>query len=66
MLIGAMLGLAVAKIGQREQRTKGIVIGGAILGLTLGIIVESIRLESIQRQSSQEANNQINSDSDKG
>ena len=50
MLIGAMLGLAVAKIGQREQRTKGIIISGAILGLTLGLITESIRLQSIQRK----------------
>ena len=42
-LIGAMLGLAVAKIGQRELRTKGIVIGGATLGFVVGAIHESIR-----------------------
>ncbi len=52
-LIGAMLGLAVAKIGQRELRTKGIVIGGAILGFAVGAMHESVRQNK----------DQINSDS---
>ena len=52
-LIGAMLGLAVAKIGERESRTRGIVIGGAIIGFTLGAMQESVRQQ----------NKQINSDS---
>ncbi|MGK7917271.1 MAG: hypothetical protein AB4038_17285 [Prochloraceae cyanobacterium] len=52
-LIGAMIGLAVAKISQRELRTKGMVIGGAILGFAVGAMQESVRQQK----------NQINSDS---
>ena len=42
-LVGAVLGLAVAHIGQRGDRTRVIVIGGATLGLLAGALQECIR-----------------------
>ncbi|NJL83302.1 MAG: hypothetical protein HC890_10745 [Chloroflexaceae bacterium] len=42
-LIGAMIGLGVAKISQRELRTKIIVITGASLGFAIGAAYESVR-----------------------
>lgn len=48
-LIGAMIGLAVSYISQREARKPIIVISGAVVGFTLGAVMESIRQEKRQR-----------------
>lgn len=45
-LIGAMMGLAVAKIAQREERKPILIIGGATLGFVIGAFQSSI----LQRQ----------------
>ncbi|MEL4897621.1 hypothetical protein [Crocosphaera sp. Alani8] len=42
-LIGAMFGLAVTKIAQREQRRKILVVSGATLGFVIGIFQESVQ-----------------------
>ncbi|MDJ0598030.1 MAG: hypothetical protein QNJ37_04225 [Crocosphaera sp.] len=42
-LIGAMFGLAVTKIAQREQRKKILVVTGATLGFVIGAFQESIQ-----------------------
>lgn len=42
-LIGAMIGLAITRISQRESRAKAIIIGGASLGFIVGVAQESIR-----------------------
>ncbi len=42
-LIGAMLGLAITKISQREQRKPILVVGGATLGFVIGAFQSSIR-----------------------
>jgi presenilin-like A22 family membrane protease len=47
-LIGAMIGLAVARISQREGRAKAIIIGGAGLGFIVGVVQESIRQQKDQ------------------
>jgi presenilin-like A22 family membrane protease len=47
-LIGAMIGLAVARISQRESRAKAIIIGGASLGFIVGAVQESIRQQKDQ------------------
>ena len=41
-LVFAMIGLAVAKISQREMRTKAIVIGAAALGFGIGAAYQAI------------------------
>ncbi|MGK7873058.1 MAG: hypothetical protein AB4426_07020 [Xenococcaceae cyanobacterium] len=48
-LIGAMIGLAVANISQREFRERAMLIGGAILGFGIGAVHESIRQQKDQR-----------------
>jgi uncharacterized membrane protein YebE (DUF533 family) len=50
-IVGAMIGLAVAKISQRELRTKAIIIGGAALGFSVGAVYESIRQNKLQEDS---------------
>jgi hypothetical protein len=42
-LMGAMLGLAVAHIGQREGRTRVIMTGGATLGFIVGVAQGFVR-----------------------
>ena len=42
-LIGAMFGLAVTKIAQREQRRKIMLVTGATLGFAIGAFQESIQ-----------------------
>ncbi|MEA5535793.1 hypothetical protein [Crocosphaera sp. XPORK-15E] len=42
-LIGAMFGLALTKIAQREQRKPIFLIGGAALGFVIGAFQESIQ-----------------------
>ncbi|MDJ0508111.1 MAG: hypothetical protein QNJ64_02475 [Crocosphaera sp.] len=42
-LIGAMFGLAVTKIAQREQRRKIMLITGASLGFVIGAFQESVQ-----------------------
>ena len=42
-LIGAMFGLALTKIAQREQRKPILIIGGATLGFLIGAFQESIQ-----------------------
>ncbi len=42
-LIGAMFGLALTKIAQREQRRKILVVSGATLGFVIGAFQESIQ-----------------------
>lgn len=42
-LIGAMIGLAIAHIGQKETRRRPILVTGAILGFSIGIFQEGIR-----------------------
>jgi hypothetical protein len=44
-----MIGLAVSYISQREARKPIIVISGAVVGFTLGAVMESIRQEKRQR-----------------
>jgi presenilin-like A22 family membrane protease len=47
-LIGAMIGLAITRISQREARAKAIIIGGASLGFIVGAVQESIRQQKDQ------------------
>ncbi|ACK64590.1 conserved hypothetical protein [Rippkaea orientalis PCC 8801] len=42
-LIGAMIGLALTKISQREQRRNILIIGGASVGFVIGAFQASIR-----------------------
>jgi F0F1-type ATP synthase assembly protein I len=49
-LIGAMIGLAVSHIAQREARKPIIIISGAVVGFALGAFTESIRQEKRQRE----------------
>ncbi len=42
-LIGAMFGVAVTKIAQREQRRKIMLITGATLGFVIGTFQESVQ-----------------------
>ncbi len=42
-LIGAMFGVAVTKIAQREQRRKIMLITGATLGFVIGAFQESVQ-----------------------
>jgi presenilin-like A22 family membrane protease len=42
-LIGAMFGLAVTTISQREQRKPILVVGGATIGFVIGAFQASIR-----------------------
>ena len=49
-LIGAMIGLAIVKISQRELRTKAIIIGGASLGFGIGAAYQAIRQEKEERE----------------
>ena len=42
-LMGAMLGIAVAYIGQRAGRTKTIVVVGATLGFAIGVTQGIVR-----------------------
>ncbi|GBF82003.1 hypothetical protein [Aphanothece sacrum] len=42
-LIGAMMGLAVAKIAQREQRQPILIIGGATVGFVIGAFQSSVQ-----------------------
>jgi hypothetical protein len=53
-LIGAMLGTAVAHIGQRVDRTKVIVLGGAVLGFLGGALQETIRQQKQENESDYE------------
>ncbi len=48
-LIGAMIGLAIAHISQRDLRTKAIVIGGATLGFVIGAAQCAIREQAKER-----------------
>jgi ABC-type multidrug transport system permease subunit len=48
-LIGAMIGLAVYHISQRETRKSIIVISGAVVGFTIGSFMASIQQEKQQR-----------------
>ena len=48
-LIGAMIGLAVSTIAQREQRKPIIIIGGACLGFAIGAVHESIKEQKEER-----------------
>lgn len=48
-LVGAMIGLAVSTIAQREQRKPIIIIGGACLGFAIGAVQESIRQQKDER-----------------
>ena len=48
-LIGAMLGLAVAHIGQRAARQKIIIIGGASLGFGVGAVAAAVRQQQQSR-----------------
>ena len=60
-LIGAMLGLGINRISQRESRKPVAVIGGAILGFVIGSGYEAIQqnkpdeeeLEELEEQNSQ-------------
>lgn len=42
-LIGAMFGLAVTKIAQKERREKILVVSGATLGFVIGVFQESVQ-----------------------
>ncbi len=42
-LIGAMFGLAVTKISQREQRKPILIVGGATIGFVVGAFQASVR-----------------------
>ncbi len=42
-LVGAMIGLAIVHISQRDLRRRPILITGAVLGFTLGSFQEAIR-----------------------
>ncbi|HAC66202.1 MAG TPA: hypothetical protein DCF68_22375 [Cyanothece sp. UBA12306] len=42
-LVGAMFGLAVTKISQREQRKPILIVGGATLGFVIGAFQASVR-----------------------
>lgn len=53
-LVGAMLGTAVAYIGQRVDRTRIIVIGGATLGFLGGVLQETIRQQKQENESDYE------------
>ncbi len=48
-LIGAMIGLAISAIAQREHRKPMIIIGGASLGFAIGAAHESIRQQKEER-----------------
>lgn len=53
-LIGAVLGTAVAHIGQRANRTQVIVLGGATLGFLGGALQETIRQQKREHESDYE------------
>lgn len=42
-LVGAMFGLALTKISQREQRKPILIVGGATIGFVIGAFQASIR-----------------------
>lgn len=42
-LIGAMFGLALTKISQREERRLILLVGGAAIGFVIGSFYESIQ-----------------------
>lgn len=48
-LIGAMLGLAVARISDRIERKKVILITGASLGFAIGALQESVKQQKDER-----------------
>lgn len=48
-LIGAMFGLALSYIAQREARKPIIIVSGAVLGFALGAFQASVRQQRQQR-----------------
>ena len=48
-LVGAMIGLAISNIAQKEQRKPIIIIGGLCLGFAIGAAHESIRQQKDER-----------------
>ncbi len=48
-LVGAMIGLAISAIAQREHRKPIIIIGGASLGFAIGAVHESIKEQRNER-----------------
>jgi uncharacterized membrane protein AbrB (regulator of aidB expression) len=48
-LIGAMVGVALAHISQRELRKQSILIGGATLGFVLGATTSAIMQQKQER-----------------
>jgi len=49
-LIGAMIGLAIAYISEREARKNYIIVTGSVLGFVLGSFQNCIRQERDQRE----------------
>ncbi len=48
-LIGAMIGIAVAEIAQRETREKIVVVTGATLGFLIGSGFQAIKQQEKER-----------------
>ena len=48
-LIGAMIGLAISKIAQRETRTKIIIVAGGTLGFLVGSAYEGVNQQQKER-----------------
>lgn len=53
-LIGAMIGIAVGHISNRQPRKIVILSGGAIVGFVLGSAQEAIRQQNRQRSEQEE------------
>lgn len=49
-LIGAMIGIAVVHIAQREQRRRPIIITGATVGFIIGAVQQAVRNEKQERE----------------
>ncbi|ELR96775.1 hypothetical protein [Gloeocapsa sp. PCC 73106] len=55
-LVGAMIGAAVGHIGNRRERTPGIIGGGVVLGFVIGSAQEAVRQQNRQRIDEEEEN----------